>query len=166
MHADNNVDIQEFMIMPVGARSFREGLRMGAEVFHTLRSVLKAKGHSTSVGDEGGFAPNLKSNEEALIFIVEAIRKAGYEPAATSASPGCCGQLLLPKGKYNLAAVKAREGRRGDGEVLRGPLKKYPIISIEDGRRRDGTEGKLMTEEWAKRSDRRLLNLPDEQEVL
>jgi enolase len=79
-HADNNVDIQEFMVMPVGAESFKEGLRMGTEVFHNLKAVLKSKGLSTSVGDEGGFAPNLSSNEEALATIVEAIKKAGYEP--------------------------------------------------------------------------------------
>ena len=79
-HADNNVDIQEFMIMPVGAVSFREALRMCAEVFHTLKGVLKAKGYNTAVGDEGGFAPNLKSNEEAIQVIVEAIEKAGYKP--------------------------------------------------------------------------------------
>ena len=79
-HADNNVDIQEFMVMPVGATNFREALRMGAEVFHNLKSVLKAKGLNTAVGDEGGFAPNLSSNEEALKTIVEAIEKAGYKP--------------------------------------------------------------------------------------
>lgn len=79
-HADNNVDIQEFMIMPVGAESFREALRMGAEIFHSLKAVLKAKGYNTAVGDEGGFAPNLKSNEEALQTIIEAIEKAGYKP--------------------------------------------------------------------------------------
>src|SRR5699024_9621440 len=79
-HADNNVDIQEFMVMPIGAKSFKEGLRMGAEIFHNLRSVLKSKDLNTAVGDEGGFAPNLKSNEEALATIVEAIEKAGYVP--------------------------------------------------------------------------------------
>ncbi len=79
-HADNNVDIQEFMVMPVGAENFREALRMGAEIFHSLKSVLKEKGYNTAVGDEGGFAPNLKSNEEALATIVEAIEKAGYKP--------------------------------------------------------------------------------------
>ena len=79
-HADNNVDIQEFMIMPVGAQTFSEALRMGAEIFHALKGVLKAKGYNTAVGDEGGFAPNLKSNEEALEVIMEAIDKAGYKP--------------------------------------------------------------------------------------
>ena len=79
-HADNNVDIQEFMVMPVGAPNFKEALRMGAEIFHTLKSVLKEKGLNTAVGDEGGFAPNLGSNEEALQTIVEAIEKAGYKP--------------------------------------------------------------------------------------
>ncbi len=79
-HADNNVDIQEFMVMPVGAESFREGLRMGTEVFHSLKAVLKGKGMNTAVGDEGGFAPNLSSNEEAIEVIVEAIKKAGYDP--------------------------------------------------------------------------------------
>ena len=79
-HADNNVDLQEFMIMPVGAPSFSEALRMSAEVYHTLKSLLKSKGYDTGVGDEGGFAPNLKSNEEAIQIIVEAIEKAGYTP--------------------------------------------------------------------------------------
>ena len=150
MHADNNVDIQEFMVMPVGARSFREGLRMGAEVFHTLRAVLKAKGYNTSVGDEGGFAPNLKSNEEALIFIVEAIRKAGYEPGGNVCiALDAAASSFYRKGMYNLAAEK--KPLKDAGEMVKfyaGLIKKYPIISIEDGLAEGDWDGwKLMTEE-------------------
>jgi enolase len=150
VHADNNVDLQEFMIMPVGARSFREGLRMGAEVFHTLRSVLKARGYSTAVGDEGGFAPNLKSNEEALVLIVEAIRKAGYEPGGNvciALDPAA--SSFYRKGKYNLAAEK--KPVKDAGEMVKfyaGLIEKYPIISIEDGLAEGDWDGwKLMTEE-------------------
>jgi len=154
MHADNNVDIQEFMIMPVGARSFREGLRMGAEVFHTLRSVLKAKGYSPSVGDEGGFAPNLKSNEEALVFIVEAIRKAGYEPGGNVCiALDAAASSFYQKGKYNLAAEK--KPLKDAEEMVKfysGLIKKYPIISIEDGLAEGDWDGwKLMTEELGKK---------------
>ncbi len=154
MHADNNVDIQEFMIMPVGARSFREGLRMGAEVFHTLRAVLKAKGYNTSVGDEGGFAPNLMSNEEALVVIVDAIRKAGYEPGGNVCiALDCAASSFYRKGKYNLAAEK--NPLKDAGEMVKfyaGLIKKYPIISIEDGLAEGDWDGwKLMTEELGKK---------------
>ncbi len=148
-HADNSVDLQEFMIMPVGAPNFREALRVSAEIFHTLKSVLKEKGYSTSVGDEGGFAPNLKSNEEALQVIVEAIKKAKYkpgndvyialDPAATE---------FYEDGKYVL--------KKSTGDVLTSEemvdfyarmVEKYPIISIEDGLAEDDWDGwKLMTE--------------------
>jgi len=148
-HADNNVDIQEFMIMPVGATTFREGLRMTAEVFHNLKAVLKAKGYNTAVGDEGGFAPNLKSNEEALVLITTAIEKAGYEPGrdcAIALDPAA--SSFYVKGKYILAAEKKPE--RTAGEMVKfyaGLVKKYPIISIEDGLAEDDWEGwKLLTE--------------------
>ncbi|HEX7504955.1 MAG TPA: phosphopyruvate hydratase, partial [Syntrophales bacterium] len=150
MHADNNVDIQEFMIMPVGARNFREGIRMCAEVFHNLRSVLKSKGYNTSVGDEGGFAPNLKSNEEALVFIVEAIKKAGYEPGGNVCiALDSAASSFYQKGKYILAAEK--KPQKDAGEMVKfysGLIKKYPIISIEDGLAEGDWDGwKLMTEE-------------------
>jgi enolase len=150
MHADNNVDIQEFMVMPVGARTFREGIRMCAEVFHNLRSVLKSKGYNTSVGDEGGFAPNLKSNEEALVFIVEAIKKAGYEPGGNVCiALDSAASSFYQKGKYILAAEK--KPQKSAEEMVKfygGLIKKYPIISIEDGLAEGDWDGwKLMTEE-------------------
>jgi len=132
MHADNNLDIQEFMIAPVGGKTFKEALRMAAEVFHNLKSILKSKKLSTSVGDEGGFAPNLTSNEEALRLIVEAIKKAGYSPdkdvliALDSASSS-----FYKNGSYSF------DGKQISAEELIGVyanlIKKYPIISIEDG---------------------------------
>jgi len=150
MHAPNNVDIQEFMIMPVGAKSFREGIRMCAEVFHNLRAVLKAKGYNTAVGDEGGFAPDLKSNEEALVLIVEAIRKAGYEPGGNvciALDPAA--SSFYRKGKYILAAEKKPE--KSSEEMVQfyaGLIRKYPILSIEDGLAEGDWDGwKLMTEE-------------------
>ena len=148
-HADNNVDIQEFMIMPVGAVTFREGLRMTAEVFHHLRAVLKAKGYNTAVGDEGGFAPNLKSNEEALILITAAIEKAGYEPGkdcAIALDPAA--SSFYKKGKYILAAEKNPERTAADMVKFYADLvKKYPIVSIEDGLAEDDWKGwKLLTD--------------------
>ena len=147
-HADNNVDIQEFMIMPVGATSFAEALRSCAEVYHTLKSVLHDKGLSTAVGDEGGFAPNLASNEEALEVICEAIKAAGYEPgkdfklALDSAS-----SEFYEDGKYNLAGegkVKTVAEMVDFYEYLVG---KYPIVSIEDGLAEEDWDGwKLLTE--------------------
>ena len=147
-HADNNVDIQEFMIQPVGAKTLREALRIGAEVFHNLAKVLKSKGMSTAVGDEGGFAPNLSSNEEALEVICEAIKAAGYEPgkdfklALDSAS-----SEFYEGGKYNLAGegkVKTAAEMVDFYEYLVG---KYPIISIEDGLAEEDWEGwKLLTD--------------------
>ena len=148
-HADNNVDIQEFMVMPVGAKTFREGLRMTAEVFHNLKAVLKAKGYNTAVGDEGGFAPNLKSNEEALSLIVTAIEKAGYEPGPECAiAIDSAASSFYTKGKYTLAAEKKPE--RSAEEMVKfyaGLVKKYPIVSIEDGLAEDDWDGwKLLTE--------------------
>jgi enolase len=148
-HADNNVDIQEFMVMPVGAATFREGLRMTAEVFHNLKAVLKAKGYQTAVGDEGGFAPNLKSNEEALQLIVTAIEKAGYKPGQDCAiAIDSAASSFYAKGKYTLAAEK--KPQRNAEEMVKfyaALVKKYPIVSIEDGLAEDDWEGwKLLTE--------------------
>ena len=148
-HADNNVDLQEFMITPAGAKSFREGLRMSAEVFHTLKSVLKSKGYNTAVGDEGGFAPNLKSNEEALILIVEAIEKAGYKPGKDvfiALDPAA--STFFADGVYVLAAEKKPNKTSADMvKFYQDMVKKYPIISIEDGLAEDDWEGwQMLTE--------------------
>jgi len=149
-HADNNVDLQEFMVMPAGASNFAEALRMGTEVFHSLKSVLKKKGLNTSVGDEGGFAPDLKSNEEALQVIVEAISKAGYKPGKQvfiALDPASSEFFDKKTQMYNL---------KGEGKKLTPAkmvdfyaklVEKYPIISIEDGMAEDDWDGwKLMTE--------------------
>ena len=134
-HADNTVDIQEFMIVPVGAPTFREALRMGTEVFHNLKKVLKSKGYSTSVGDEGGFAPSLKSNEEAFDVILEAVNAAGYKPkddillAIDTAS-----SEMVEDGKYKM--FKSTGNLLTSDEMINwyvGLCKKYPIASIEDG---------------------------------
>ncbi|RLQ96674.1 phosphopyruvate hydratase [Falsibacillus albus] len=149
-HADNNVDIQEFMIMPVGAPTFKEAVRMGAEIFHNLKAVLKEKGLNTAVGDEGGFAPNLGSNEEALQTIIEAIEKAGYKPGeeVMLAMDAASSEFYNKEdGKYHLA---------GEGKVLSSAemvdwyeemASKYPIISIEDGLDENDWDGhKLLTD--------------------
>lgn len=149
-HADNNVDIQEFMIMPVGAESFKEGLRMGTEIFHSLRSVLQSKDLNTAVGDEGGFAPNLSSNEEALSTIVEAIEKAGYVPGEDI-------YLALDVAATELYDEENRVYKlEGEGKELtveemidyyEDMVEKYPIISIEDGLDEDDWDGwKLLTD--------------------
>lgn len=149
-HADNNLNIQEFMIMPVNAHSFREALRMGAEIFHSLKSVLKSKGLSVSVGDEGGFAPNLKSNEEALLLIIESINKAGYkEGKDIYLALDVAASELFEKGKYSF------EGKRlSSGELINyyeKLIKKYPVLSIEDGLSENDWEGwKVMTEKLGK----------------
>jgi len=152
-HADNNVDLQEFMVMPVGAESFEEALRIGAEVYHGLKGVLKAKGLSTAVGDEGGFAPDLGSNEEAIQVIMEAIDAAGYEPGADvriALDPAA--SSFFEGGKYVLA---------GEGRSLTSAemvdyyaelVAKYPIVSIEDGLAEDDWDGfKLMTDKLGDR---------------
>jgi enolase len=142
-HADNNVDIQEFMILPVGAETFSESLRIGAEVFHSLRSVLKGKGLSTGVGDEGGFAPNLKSNREAFDLIVDAIGKAGYKPGKdVLLGIDAAASEFFKDGKYSLAG----EGLTGmdAGKLIdfyESLVKAYPIISIEDGLDENDWEG-------------------------
>lgn len=147
-HADNNVDIQEFMIMPVGAKSFREALRMGSEIFHSLKSVLNSRGLNTAVGDEGGFAPNLESNEDAIKAIIEAIEKAGYKPGEdVCIALDVASTELFRDGKYHL---------EGEGKVLdtdemiayyKDLVSKYPIISIEDALSEDEWEG------WKKLTD-------------
>ena len=132
MHADNNVDIQEFMIMPIGAPSFREALRIGAEVFHNLKSILKAKKLNTAVGDEGGFAPNLESNSEALDVIVEAIKKAGYKPGEdVMLALDAAASSFYKDGKY---IFEGKDCTSDDMIAYYEQLMdKYPIVSIEDG---------------------------------
>jgi len=147
-HADNPIDFQEFMILPIGAETFREALRMGAEVFHTLKKALKADGHNTNVGDEGGFAPNLKSAEEALQFAVNAIEKAGYKAGKDIAlGLDCAATEFFKGGKY----VYEGEGktRSIDEQVayLAGLVDRFPIVSIEDGMAEDDWDGwKALTE--------------------
>jgi enolase len=147
-HADNNVDLQEFMAMPAGAESFEQALRMGAEVFHALAAVLKDRGLSTAVGDEGGFAPNLGSNEEAIQAIVAAIEKAGYEPGKDvfiALDPAA--SSFFSDGKYVLAGEGRTLDSAGMVEFYQGLVEKYPIISIEDGMAEDDWDGfKLMTD--------------------
>lgn len=134
-HADNSVDLQEFMIMPLGAPSFAEALRYGAETFHALKSILSKKGYATNVGDEGGFAPNLKSNDEACEVIIQAIEKAGYKPGKDiSIALDAAASSFYEAGKYNLA--KSKQGKKSTGEMVafyKSWIKKYPIVSIEDG---------------------------------
>lgn len=150
-HADNNVDLQEFMVMPVGAPNFKEALRMGAEIFHHLKSVLKKKGYNTAVGDEGGFAPDLKSNEEALEVILEGIEKAGYKPGdnVLLALDPAASEFYDEKEKvYDLKA----EGKKLNSDEMIGfyeeLVNKYPIISIEDGLAQDDWDG------WVKMNQR------------
>jgi enolase len=147
-HADNNVDIQEFMIMPVGAPSFTEALRMCAEVYHTLKSVLKGLGLNTAIGDEGGFAPNLTSNEQALEVIVQAITKAGYKPGEDFClALDVAASEIYKDGKYNLAGEGVVKTSEEMVEFYSQLVAKYPIISIEDGMSEDDWAGwKLMTE--------------------
>lgn len=149
-HADNSIDFQEFMIMPVGADSFAEALRMGAEVFHSLKAVLKKQGYSTNVGDEGGFAPNLKSNEEGITVILEAIEKAGYKPGSDVFIA-----LDPASSEYYLTEEKVYHLKKSSGDKLTAQqmvdfwkswTTKYPIISIEDGMAEDDWDGwKLLT---------------------
>jgi len=148
-HADNNVDIQEFMIIPVGAPDFREGIRMCSEIFHHLKSVLRGKGYSTAVGDEGGFAPNLKSNEEALLLIMEAIEKGGYSPGSDIfIAIDAAASSFYRDGSYTLSAEDNPVKTSEELIAFYGDLvERYPIISIEDGLAEDDWDGwKLMTE--------------------
>ena len=133
-HADNNVDIQEFMIQPVGAKTFSDALRMGTEVFHHLKAVLQARGLSTSVGDEGGFAPNLASNEEALAVISEAIANAGYTLGEDiTLALDCAASEFYKDGMYDLAGEGKKFDAQGFTDYLAGLTERFPIISIEDG---------------------------------
>ena len=148
-HADNNVDIQEFMIMPSGADSFKEALRMGAEIFHALKKVLKDKGYNTAVGDEGGFAPDLKSNEEALEVIMDAIKAAGYKPGEdVLLALDVAASELYKDGKYILENEQQKEKSAADMvEFYADLVERYPIISIEDGMAENDWDGwKLLTD--------------------
>ncbi len=142
-HADNNVDIQEFMIMPVGAKSFSDALRMGTEIFHHLKSVLKKKKYNTAVGDEGGFAPDLKSNAEAVEILIQAVKNAGYKiEKDVLLALDVAASELYANNKYTLAAEK--KSKLSSGEMvsyLESLVKKYPIVSVEDGLAEDDWKG-------------------------
>jgi enolase len=154
VHADNNVDLQECMIIPVGAKSFKEALRMGAEVFHHLKAILKGKGYKTSVGDEGGFAPDLRSNEEAFSLILEAIRRSGYQPGKEVAlGVDAAATEFYRGGAYFLKAEK--KWKRTSAEMIdyyEALIKRFPIVSIEDGLAEDDWKGwKAMTDRLGKK---------------
>ena len=143
-HADNKIDIQEFMVMPFGAETFSEGLRMGTEIFHTLKSVLKSKGHSTNVGDEGGFAPNLGSNEEAIEVVLEAIEKAGYragEDVHIALDAASSEFYNAEKNKYVFESTGDERTAAEMVDFWTDWTKKYPIVSIEDGLAEDDWDG-------------------------
>jgi len=153
-HADNTVDIQEFMVMPVGAKSFHEALRMCAETFHNLKSVLKDAGYSTSVGDEGGFAPNLKTNEEAIEVILKAVEKAGYKPGddIRIAIDTAASELYQEDGKYHFPGEGVVRTAEEMVEYYEKLVDKYPIISLEDGLAEEDWDGwKLLTEKLGKK---------------
>ena len=147
-HADNNIDVQEFMVLPVGAPSFKEALRIGAEIFHNLKSVLKDKGLNTAVGDEGGFAPNLGSNEEAITTIIAAIERAGYKPGVdVFLGMDVASTEFFKDGKYHLEGEGKSFTSAEFVDLLASWADKYPIITIEDGCSEDDWEGwKLLTE--------------------
>jgi enolase len=141
-HADNPIDIQEFMIMPIGADTIADSVRMGAEVFHTLKKQLKEAGHATNVGDEGGFAPNLASADDAIGFILKAIEKAGYTPGEDIAlALDCAATEYFKNGKYELAGEGKSLTPQANAEYLADLVNRYPIISIEDGMSEDDFEG-------------------------
>lgn len=141
-HADNPIDFQEFMIMPVGAPSFAEGLRMGAEVFHTLKKALHDAGHNTNVGDEGGFAPNLKSAEAALDFVMAAIEKAGYRPGEDIAlALDCAATEFFKDGAYVYEGERKTRDPKAQAKYLAKLVAGYPIVSIEDGMAEDDWDG-------------------------
>jgi enolase len=147
-HADNNVDIQEFMIIPAGASSCADAVRMGAEVFHNLKAVLKKKGYNTAVGDEGGFAPNLQSNEEAVQVILEAIEKAGYKPGQDMSAAS----EFFENGIYDLKGEGKKKSPEEMVSFYEEWIKKYPIITIEDGMSEKDWKGwKLLTERLGKK---------------
>ena len=141
-HAPNNLDIQEFMIMPIGAMTFRDSLRMGAEIFHTLQAILKADGHVTSVGDEGGFAPNLKNHDEAFAYIIKAIEEAGYNPGGEVAlAIDAASSEFYQDGKYVLKGEGKTFTNAEMSEWLAEFTRKYPLISIEDGMAEEDWDG-------------------------
>ncbi|HYF55295.1 MAG TPA: phosphopyruvate hydratase, partial [Salinarimonas sp.] len=141
-HADNPIDFQEFMIMPVGASSLAEAVRMGAEVFHTLKSALKKEGHNTNVGDEGGFAPDLKSAEAALDFIMRSIEQAGYKPGEDMMiALDCAATEFFKDGSYVYEGEGQTRSPQEQAEYLAGLVSAYPIVSIEDGMSEDDWEG-------------------------
>ena len=153
MHADNPIDIQEFMVMPVAAASCADAIRMGAEIFQTLKKALKEAGHNTNVGDEGGFAPNLKSADEALTFIMKAIETAGYKPGDdVLLALDCASTEYFKKGKYNLVGEGKSLDAAGMVEYLSDLVRRFPIISIEDGMAEDDWDGwKALTESIGQR---------------
>lgn len=144
-HADNSIDFQEFMVMPIGANTFSDALRMGTEVFHHLKKVLSSKGYSTNVGDEGGFAPNIKSNEEAIETVITAIEKAGYKPGEDLAIAMDAAMSELYDREKGIYVFKKSDGRSMSSQELadywKGWANKYPIISIEDGMDEDDWDG-------------------------
>ena len=152
-HADNNVDIQEFMIMPVGGVDFKESLRMCAEVYHNLKKVLKSEGLSTAVGDEGGFAPDLKSNEDAISYIIKAVEKAGYKPGKDIyIAIDAAASEFYENGKYNLKGENKILTSKEMVEYYKYLVDKYPIISLEDGLFEDDWEGwQELTKELGKK---------------
>jgi len=147
-HADNPIDIQEFMIMPVGAPTCADAVRMGSEIFHTLRKGLKDAGHATNVGDEGGFAPNLKSAEEALSFIMRSIESAGYRPGEDVVlALDCAATEFYKNGKYRLEGEGKSLDAGGMTKYLSDLVSRFPIVSIEDGMAEDDWQGwKVLTE--------------------
>jgi enolase len=147
-HADNPIDMQEFMIMPVGAATMADAVRVGSEVFHTLRKELKAAGHSTNVGDEGGFAPNLNSADEAIGFILKSIEKAGYKPGDDVAlALDCASTEYFKNGKYEMEGEGKSLSPEAHAKFLADLVSRYPIVSIEDGMSEDDFEGwKALTE--------------------
>ena len=151
-HADNNVDIQEFMVQPVGAANFKEGLRMGAEIFHSLKKVLQGRGLSTAVGDEGGFAPNLASNAEALAVIVEAVENAGYKMGDdVTLALDCAASEFYVDGKYDLKGEGKVFDSAGFADYLADLSQQYPIVSIEDGLDESDWDGwKILTDKIGK----------------
>ncbi len=152
-HANNKVDVQEFMLVPLGAPSFREALRYGAEVFHALKKIIDGKGMPTTVGDEGGFAPNLPSNEAALQLLVEAIEKAGYVPGRDIAlALDCAASEFWKDGRYNLTSDNASLNAQQLADMLAGWCDRYPIVSIEDGMSEHDWDGwKLLTDRLGKK---------------
>ena len=152
-HANNGLDMQEFMILPIGAPTFREALRYGAEIFHSLKALIDAQGLSTTVGDEGGFAPSLPNNEAALVLIMQAIEKAGYRPGEDIAiGLDCASSEFYKDGRYHLSAEKSQLSSEEFTDYLGAWVKKYPLITIEDGMSEADWPGwKLLTDRLGKK---------------